>query len=395
MADEPRFVAFDVHKSSVLIAALDAQLHVVLTPRRVKMEDLGSWATHWLRSTDRVVLEATINAWTIYDLLAPLVTEVQVAHPLLVKLISAARVKTDTRDTLHLARLLAAGLIPQVWVPPLAVRELRALVAHRARLVGQRTQATNRLHSVLLSHNLAPPEAEAGWATLPLTPLEGLRVQQDRQVVASLTTLIHAVDGELTRLSVVDPWAGPMSYVLPLSGVGIITGMTILAAIGDITRFPSAAKLVGYSGLGASVHASGQTFQTGKITKQGRRELRTALIEVAWSAVRHDPVWKARFESLAAKKGAGKAIVAMARKLLVVIWHVLTHQVAARQADPARIIRKLWRWGISGGLATSLGFSRTAFVRDHLDRLGLGASILTFDYGGHHFTLPASRLPTG
>ena len=201
MTDEPRFVAFDVHKSYVLIAALDAQLHVVLTPRRVKMEDLGSWATHWLRSTDRVVLEATINAWTIYDLLAPLVTEVQVAHPLLVKLISAARVKTDTRDTLHLARLLAANLIPQVWVPPLAVRELRALVAHRQRLVGQRTQATNRLHSILLSHNLAPPEAEAGWATLPLTPLEALRVQQDRQVVASLTTLIHSVDGELTTPS--------------------------------------------------------------------------------------------------------------------------------------------------------------------------------------------------
>jgi hypothetical protein len=229
------------------------------------------------------------------------------------------------------------------------VRELRALVAHRARLVGQRTQATNRLHSVLLSHNLAPPEAEAGWATLPLTPLEALRVQQDRQVVASLTTLIHSVDGELTTLSVLDPWAGPMSYVLPLSGVGIITGMTILAAIGEITRFPWS----GQTGEAAAAWEpvcmpGGQTFQTGKMTKQGRRELRTALIEVAWSAVRHDPVWKARFESLASKKGAGKAIVAMARKLLVVIWHVLTHQGADRQADPVRIIRKLWRVGHLG-----------------------------------------------
>jgi transposase len=152
---------------------------------------------------------------------------------------------------------------------------------------------------------------------------------------------------------------------------------------------------VGYSGLGASVHASGQTFQTGKITKQGRRELRTALIEVAWSAVRHDPVWKTRFAALAAKKGAGKAIVAIARKLLVVIWHVLTHQVADRQADPVRIIRKLWRWGITRGLATSLGLSRTAFVRAHLDQLGVGATILTFDYGGQHFTLPPSRFGTG
>lgn len=146
MGEAPRFVAFDVHKSYVLVAALDAALQVVLSPRRVRMDDLSEWARQSLRSTDRVVLEATSNAWTLYDLLAPLVAEVQVAHPLLVKLISTARVKTDTRDTLHLARLLAANLIPTVWVPPPPVRELRALVAHRERLVRQRTQAKSRRH---------------------------------------------------------------------------------------------------------------------------------------------------------------------------------------------------------------------------------------------------------
>lgn len=138
MTDEPRFVALDVHKAYVMVAALDVHLQVVLSPRRVKMAELAAWAVQWLLPTDRVVLEATINAWTICDLLAPLVVEVQVAHPLLVRLISTARVKTDTRDTLHLARLLAANLIPQVWVPPPAVRELRALVAQRGRLVSQR-----------------------------------------------------------------------------------------------------------------------------------------------------------------------------------------------------------------------------------------------------------------
>jgi transposase len=119
--------------------------------------------------------------------------------------------------------------------------------------------------------------------------------------------------------------------------------MTILAAIGEITRFPSAQKLVGYSGLGASVHASGQTEHPGAITKQGRRELRTALIEAAWIAVRQHPYWEAQFERLAARKGAGKAIVAIARKLLVAIWHVLTKHVADCHADPVRVARKLWR----------------------------------------------------
>src|SRR5581483_522010 len=115
MPDAPRFVAFDVHKAYVLVAALDASLEVVLSPRRVRMDALPTWAAQFLHPTDRVVLEATTNTWTLYDLLTPLVTEVQVANPLLVKLISTARVKTDTRDTLHLARLLAANLIPTVW----------------------------------------------------------------------------------------------------------------------------------------------------------------------------------------------------------------------------------------------------------------------------------------
>jgi transposase len=104
-------------------------------------------------------LEATANAWLLYDQLHPLVAEVVVAHPQAVKLIAAARVKTDSRDTIKLASLLAANLIPAVWVPPQEVRELRALVAQRKRLVQQRTQASNRLHGVLQRQNLAPPQA--------------------------------------------------------------------------------------------------------------------------------------------------------------------------------------------------------------------------------------------
>ena len=101
MPDAPRFVAFDVHKAYVLVAALDASLQVVLSPRRVRMDALPTWVAQFLHPTDRVVLEATTTAWTLYDLLEPIVAAVKVAHPLLVKLISSAKVKTDTRDPLH------------------------------------------------------------------------------------------------------------------------------------------------------------------------------------------------------------------------------------------------------------------------------------------------------
>jgi transposase len=154
-AQKPRFVALDVHKSYVMAGAVDAGQQIALHPRRVAFNDFETWISKHLRSSDEVVLEATTNAWLIHDLLEPVVARVVVAHPYHVKLISAATVKTDKRDTLALAKLLAAKMIREVWVPPVHVRELRALIAHRKRLISQRTAAKNRLHSTLHGHPAA------------------------------------------------------------------------------------------------------------------------------------------------------------------------------------------------------------------------------------------------
>jgi transposase len=141
------------------------------------------------------------------------VQEVKMAHPLLVKLMSSARVKTDTRDTLHLARLLAAGLIPTVGVPPAPVRELRVLVAQRQRLVRQRTQSATRLHRVLPAHQIPPPAGRLGaagqqtwWEQLELPTSERVRVVQDLPLLQTVERLIVTVAAELTRLSTQDPW---------------------------------------------------------------------------------------------------------------------------------------------------------------------------------------------
>lgn len=160
-----RFVALDVHKHYVMVGAVDARQTVVLPPRRVALGEFAAWAQEHLSRTDAVVLEATANAWHLYDLLTPLVSAVTVANAGLIKLIAQARVKTDRRDTLHLARLLAARMIPAVWVPPVEVRELRGLVTHRRRLVSQRTQARNRLHAVLQRHQIVPPEVSSSAAS--------------------------------------------------------------------------------------------------------------------------------------------------------------------------------------------------------------------------------------
>ena len=397
-----RFVALDVHKASVVVAAIDAAQQVLLPPRRVPRERFATWAEAHLLSTDAVVLEATTDAWQWHDALRPLVASVTVAHPLLVKLIADARVKTDARDALNLARLLAAGLIPAVWVPPTEVRELRGLLSHRQRLVRQRTQARNRLHAVLHRHHLAPPGPAPfaatwrdWWARLALPATERLRVRQDLALLDSLEPLIGEVERELARLSTMEPWTSQAAFLLQLPGIGVLNAMVLLAAIGDVARFPTAKKLVGYAGLGARVEQTGQTRRTGGITKQGRRELRAALVEAAWVAVRTHPWWRAVFERLEQRRGGGKAIVAIARKLLVVVWHVLQAREADRHADAAQVASKFLRWSEQVGKVARGGEPAGAFVRRELTRLGIGEELSRITRSGQVYRLPPGTAPAG
>lgn len=394
-----RFVALDVHKSYIVVGAVDATQTIILAPRRVTMAQFDEWAKRHLLSTDQVVLETTTNAWDLYDRLVPLVERVVVADPTQVKVIAASFVKTDKRDTLALARLLAAHLIPEVWVPPPEVRELRALVAHRQRLMKQRTMAKNRLQSLLHRHNVVAPATrafaanhQAWWKALAerLTPSERLRLEQDQALIAYLTPLIETVEQELARLSQQGPWKKQVPYLVQVPGINLLAAMTILAAVGQIERFPTAKHLVGYAGLGTRVHASGQVNRSGKITKRGRADLRTILVEAAWAAVRVSPWWRARFTQLTARMEPGKAIVAIARKLLVVLWNVLTDQVADRQADAMLVARSLFRWAADYRLAPQMGLSRMAFVRLYLDQLGVGQDLTHMTLGGKAIPLHAS-----
>jgi transposase len=394
---QKRYVGLDVHKHYVMVGAVNAYQEVVLPPRKVSLAEFENWAKKHLRPTDEVVLEATTNAWYLYDLLEPLVKRVMVCHPPQVKLIAAALVKTDKKDTMTLAKLLAVGMIPAVWVPPAHVRELRALIHHRQRLISQQTRLKNQLQSLLHRHHLLPPGGKLfgpanrpWWLGLSLTSSEKLRLRQDLTLLDQLDPLITEVETELNRLSLAEPWAEQTPYLLQLPGIGLITAMTILSAIGQIERFPTAKKLVGYAGLGAKVHSSGQTHRTGGITKQGRRELRRVLIEAAWTAVRYDQHWQEQFERLAYRIGREKAIVAIARKLLVIIWHVLTAKVADRRAEPQQVARYFIAWGRQLRVKTTLGLKASEFARQQLDRLELGQELEQVPYGSVTYCLPPS-----
>ena len=305
-----RFMALDMHKHYVMVGAVNKEQEVLLRPKKFTWSEFDRWQAQHVGPGDEIVIEASSNAWHVYDQLSARKAVVHVANPLLVKWIGAAPVKTDPHDTLKLAKLLAAGLLPTVWVPPAPVRALRTLVGQRRRWIKQRTQTRNRLQSLLQGHNLLPPEGDlfapeqrAWWQTLDLPPGERLLLTQDLLALDQLAPLIDQVETAIQLQNTCEPWASEVPYVLQQTGIGLVTAMTVLAAIGDINRFAHPSQLVGYAGLGARVHESGQTHNTGGITKQGRRELRAAMVETAWVAVVHNAFWKAKFAALPAPPG--------------------------------------------------------------------------------------------
>jgi transposase len=149
-----RYIAIDIHKHYVVLGGMNRQKEWVLRTRKVRMSRFSEWVLKNLKPTDAVVIESTSNAWEIHDLIAPLVGKTVVANPLKVGQIAGAKVKTDRLDVERLLTLLIADIVPEVWVPPMHVRELRSLISFRWRIGKQLTMSKNRLHSVVQRFNL-------------------------------------------------------------------------------------------------------------------------------------------------------------------------------------------------------------------------------------------------
>jgi transposase len=393
-----RFVGLDVHKHYLIAVAVDADRNEVLGPRRVPLERLDAWVRKTLTSHDAVVLEMTTNAYQLYDDLLPHVHSVTVVHPPHVALITRAQVMTDKIAARALANLHAVGLLPCIWIPPSEVRDHRALVAQRTKMVRLSTQAKNRLHALLHRHHVLPPAGmlfdpamREWWLELEISALEKARVRCDLDTLLFAQGQIHLLEETMLALAVQDE---RVILLLQLPGVGLVTAITLLAAIGDISRFAQAKNLVGYAGLGARVHDSGQTHHTGHITKAGRRDIRGAMIEVAHTAARTHPHWRAELARLEPRLGKNKAIVAIARKLLVAVWHILTSGCPDRFADPERVARKLLEHAKHLGRdRRPEGQTAVQYVRHHLDRLGLGAELASIPLGKTRcIALPPSQL---
>ena len=375
-----RFLALDIHKHYVLVGGMNSLKEWVLRPRKVQMSRFPEWVQKNLKPTDALVLESTSNAWEIYDLVSPLVAKALVANPLKVGQIAGAKVKTDKLDVERLLILLIADIVPEVWVPPHHVRDLRALISHRWRIHKQIAMTKNRLHSFIHRFNLIPPAGPlfseknlSWWQEQEFSSMVRLQIEQDLLILEHLTAHKEAVHQELACLSNRKPWSKDVVFLMQLPGLGVVLSMTVLSAIGEITRFENSKNLVGYAGLGAGIHSSGLKHQGKGITKAGRKELRWAMVEAAWGAVRSDSHWKDQYEQLKKRgKHSNAAIVAIARKLLVSIWHMLTKSEPHHHSTEEDLAYKMLIWSQRMDEEALRGMTRQQFAKYGLLRLGKG-----------------------
>jgi transposase len=350
MASSPappaRFVALDIRKQAVMVGAVDAGQHVVLTPRQVAHGALERWIRQHLRPNDAVVIDSPTNAWALHDQVAPLVASVTIAHPRLASVLAAARSATSAGDTINLARMHAAGLVPGLWVPPPATRDLRAITAHRRRLIIQRAEARDLLHAMLRRYRLTPPGADRlaadrpdWWATRGLAPDDLARVRASLDSLDRAVALLAEADARLEQYSTQKPWLAQVACLMQEPGMNKLNDIILLAEIGEIGRFPSASQLVGYAGLGnrgPSKASAGGPGTATAVVRDGRQEIRSTLLEIARRAIREDVDWQAQFEALDQRIGRSRAIVAIARKLLLCVWEMLAVQASAMATEPMR-----------------------------------------------------------
>lgn len=357
-----RFVGLDVHAETIAVAVAEVNGEVRslgIIPNRPEsvrrlIGKLGRPAGL------RVCYEAGPTGYVLYWQLSELGVACEVVAPTLVPVKSGDRVKTDRRDAEKLAKCYRAGDLTPVWVPDRAHEALRDLV--RARLAAKRDQlrARHRLSKFLLRHGRRPPEAIGAWT---LKHLEWIRSKvrfAEPAQTATLLDYLHEVEHAAARITRLEQAIDAVLPALPatmravidglqsLRGVAKVSAVTLVAELGQLSRFAHPRQLMGYAGIVSREHSSGERIRRGAISKTGNAHLRRIVVEAAWS-YRHRPTvgaalaarqknapaaiqalsWKAqhrlhgRYARLLARgKSRPQTVTAVGRELLGFIWAI-------------------------------------------------------------------------
>lgn len=319
------YVGIDLHRRRSVIVRMDAAGEVLGEVRIPNDPDVFTTELEKAGSEAQVVLEATYGWYWAADLIQGLGFEVHLAHPLGLAWGSRRR-KDDRLDARDLADLLRLGRLPESWIAPPATRELRELVRYRAKLVSQRTSCKAQVHSVLAKHGIPVAMNDLFGVggndllnRLDLTGAYRLRVDSLRRFITALDTEVDVFDRHIHQTLKGHPG---YEAIQAIPGVGQILAAVFVAEIGDVTRFDRPEQLAAWAGLTPRHRESDTTIIKGRITKQGSRLVRWAAVEAAMRA-RGEHIFAADFARIADRRGRKTARVAVARKLLTLIYHGL------------------------------------------------------------------------
>jgi transposase len=321
------YVGIDLHRKRSQIAALDEHGCELLSRRVANEPEALRAILAELGEGLQVALEATYGWEWLAELLEAEGHELHLSHPLRTKVIAAARVKTDAVDARTLAHLLRTDLLPEAYVAPRELRDLRDLLRHRIALTRMRSALKNRVHALLARQGIQSEHADlfgvGGRRFLAGLPLR----EPTRRRLDSLLSLIDDFDREIEQARrEIDAQArhDPRVEVLcQLRGIGRYTAMLLIAEIGEVDRFRSARHLCAWAGLTPTVRSSDGRARLGHISRQGSPHIRWALVEAAQKAATGGGPLRSSFERIAKRRGRKIAKVAIARRMLTLCFYGL------------------------------------------------------------------------
>jgi transposase len=354
-----RGIGLDLHRDFCEVAI--CQDGVVRSAGRMAMsaEGLEALAAS-LEPTDRVAMEVSGGSWEVARILEPHCERVVVVSPDDTG-IAQARTKTDKLDARVLAKLLWQGDLDAVWMPDERCRILRRRLSRREQLVRTRSRVKNEVHAVLMRRLQGKPPCSdlfgvkgRHWLRSRELPVEEAEtIQSALRQIAFLDREIEEIEKLIAKQVLTCPEA---KRLMTVPGVNLIVAATFMAAIGEINRFFDSRKLVAYLGLDPRVRQSGeQAARSGRISKRGSASTRWALVEAAWTVVQQPGPLRAFYLRIRARKGHGKAIVAVARKLAVLFWCMLQRGEDYAHQQPSLTAQKMRRLEIAAGAPVRKG----------------------------------------
>jgi len=325
-------MGLDQHRAQITAEWLETQTgeisraRVRPADRAMVREFLGQFAAH---DGLEVALEATTGWRFVAEELQAVGAEVHLAEPAEAATLkgSKRRAKTDWADARHLRELLLIGRVPESWIPPAHILDLRARVRTRHLLSHQRTEWQQRMHSVLYHHgvphhrNLLSVASRQWLAELDVSAVAREQLEISLHVIDSIDQRLAPFDRELRQIAGRQP--GCRRLIDEIFGVGGLTAVTIVAELGDVRRFANSRDVVRYGGMDITVHQSDQRRSPGHLSRQGPPALRWALYEAAQRARFPASPDRPYYEQLAARIGGNRACLALARKLLKRSYHLL------------------------------------------------------------------------